>query len=109
MGPPVSSNGTGNGVSEAPVATTGVDGPFTLPESVLDQVQPYRPSGHLAYPDDKDWAPDHDAELMTEDVEGEPSRARSALRRQSFGRRMPIDREELVRLMLQGLTDIGYQ
>lgn len=115
MGPPVSSNGTGNGVSDnvtPPAATTSDRGPFTLPRSVIEQVQVFRPSGHLAYPDDKDWAINHDAEFITDDsqaAEGEASRARAMLRKQVFGRRMPIDREEIVRLMLQGLHDIGYQ
>lgn len=113
MGPSVSGNGTGNGVSDPtpPPDVTG-SGPFNLPPSFLDQVQPYRPSGHLAYPDDNDWVLNHDAELMADEspaFDGEASRAKTMLRKQTFGRRMPIDREEIVRLMLQGLHDIGYQ
>jgi hypothetical protein len=62
------------------------------------------------YEDDKDWvedpnkddniAPDDDTELI--------ANARPALR-PNGGRRMPVDREEVVRLILQGLRDIGYK
>ncbi|BEJ00907.1 hypothetical protein CcaverHIS631_0507640 [Cutaneotrichosporon cavernicola] len=113
MGPPVSTNGTSNGVSggsSSPIATDS--GPFNLSPSVLEQVQFYEPSGNLAYPDDKDWSVNQDAEFMTDDLVAtvsDASRARAIQRKQTFGRRMPIDREELVRLMLQGLHDMGYQ
>lgn len=113
MGPPVSTNGTSNGVSgTSPPAATDNGGPFNLPPSVLDQVEPYHPRGNLAYPDDKEWIVNPDAEFMTDDMvanDTNASRAKAIQRKQTFGRRMPIDREELVRLMLQGLHDMGYQ
>jgi hypothetical protein len=110
----VSTNGTSNGVSggsSPPVATDG-GGPFNLSPSALDQVQPYYPGGNLAYPDDKDWSLNQDVDMMVDDSvanDSDASRARAIQRKQTFGRRMPIDREELVRLMLQGLHDMGYQ
>lgn len=65
------------------------------------------------YADDEDWQPEADADVPMDGTtsldseEGGP--VQSASRKQMFGKRMPIDREEIVRLMLQGLQDIGYQ
>ncbi|CAK9781241.1 WD40 repeat-like protein [Cutaneotrichosporon oleaginosum] len=113
MGPPVSSNGTSNGVSDGSPSALAVNGgPYNLTPSIIEQVQSYRPSGNLAYADDKDWSATQDADFMRADSSVanivDSSRARALQRSQPLGRRMPIDREELVRLMLQGLHDMGY-
>ncbi|KAL1406407.1 hypothetical protein Q8F55_008106 [Vanrija albida] len=100
-------NGSTNGASQA-AESSSTSGPFNLPDAVLELIQPYRPSGTLMYEDDTDWAPDYDADVIMGSASHSDAVATSP-RRQRFGKRMPIDREEIVRLMMQGLRDIGYQ
>lgn len=66
------------------------------------------------YEDDRDWAASqtgNDADVPMGDAVAEGSedgrrRAKNAI---VSGKRMPVDREEVVRLILQGLRDIGYE
>lgn len=102
-------NGTTNGASQATgSSSTTQTGPFNIPDSVLELIQPYRPSGTLMYEDDTDWAPDYDTDVIMGSA-SQPDGTSTLPLRQRFGKRMPIDREEIVRLMMQGLRDIGYQ
>lgn len=65
------------------------------------------------YEDDKDWeeqveSRDREAAMA---IQGDEGVFETAPRRshQPGDKRMPIDREEVVRLILQGLKDIGYK
>ena len=60
------------------------------------------------YEDDRDWTEDHVGDTTPVDHEM-PGTEDSARRAGTTGKRMPVDREEVVRLILQGLRDIGYQ
>lgn len=68
--------------------------------------------GTLMYPDDKDWVANDDGDdgmIIDDEDEG---RMVSASRRHvglTGAQRMPVNREEVTRLMLQALRDIGYQ
>lgn len=90
-------DGNGNGHSSLPP-------PLLLPVSL---------PGKLMYQDDEDWATYQDfedGEVDDQDgmeVEGTgPKRRRRGI---AAAKRMPIEREEVVRLILQGLRDIGYE
>ena len=72
------------------------------------------------YEDDRDWAEhQHLTDMLPDDVddivmggsaeEDEMTRRRKVRVGLGAGKRMPVDREEVVRLILQGLRDIGYQ
>lgn len=65
------------------------------------------------YEDDKDWAlsmeiRDRETAMAVQDADGvfETTTKRSHT---PGDKRMPVDREEVVRLILQGLKDIGYE
>lgn len=110
------SNGASNGDASAA-------GPSTISSSSNgngfahnDAVALVRPDGLLMYDDDKDWVADEDdagdtimgAEYGEEadDQAGPQSKRPAGLR---GSKRMPVNREEVVRLILQGLRDIGYK
>jgi hypothetical protein len=60
------------------------------------------------YDDDRDWRPEFDdGNVSMTHYSGSDADA-VARRKRTFGKRMPINREEVVRLMLQGLHDMGY-
>lgn len=65
------------------------------------------------YPDDEDWAMyqdlPEDNENGQDGMEVEDAGAKRRRRGAAAAKRMPIDREEVVRLILQGLRDIGYE
>lgn len=83
-------------------------------------VKPVRLEGKLMYEDDRDWS-DHQglADLIPDDTLDEEMedgvggsdliKRRKAKIGVTGGKRMPVDREEVVRLILQGLRDIGYE
>lgn len=103
MGPPRSTNGG------AASRATPTPGP-SLPSALLDQVERFYPLGDLMYADDADWVNEDDADIIVEaSADASQDRGARIRRQQRFGRRMPIQREQVVRLMLQGLQDIGYQ
>jgi hypothetical protein len=109
MGRP--SNGTtnngagpsGNGNGHAPPSSITVD--------LLDSIKPIEYGSRLMYEDDADWA-EHQAAVEEGmdaiggigGISGESSQMGAR-----HGKRMPVDREEFVRLVLQGLRDIGYE
>nr|XP_019012068.1 WD-repeat protein [Kwoniella pini CBS 10737]OCF50849.1 WD-repeat protein [Kwoniella pini CBS 10737] len=119
---PSSSNGhASSSTSNAPVR------PGSLPTHILNAVQPVNPPGNLMYEDDRDWVEyDHanhpegeknttDDEMEEDGSRGEHEYEARPINKKTSGRpgvgggkRMPIEREEAVRLMLQGLRDIGY-
>lgn len=101
MGPPRTGNGVhnGSGATEHPQQSN----------PLLDQVERFYPLGELMYPDDADWTNEDDAEIAAESGDTPEDRLDKARRQQKYGRRMPVNREEIVRLMLQGLQDIGYK
>lgn len=111
MGAPTAiHNGVNNGVATGvpPEDTVYDEGPFDLPPAVLDEIRPYQPAGTLMYEDDRDWKPQEvDVSMDGTDSSGEPTAP--PIRKQDYSKRMPINREEIVRLMLQGLEDLGYQ
>jgi len=115
MGHPLPSNNgssTSNGAEPGPSTTNG--------HSMSHSSHPLRLEGKLMYEDDRDWAehqhfadtlPDLDDVEMDDGVLNgeEGSRRRKVRPGAGAGKRMPVDREEVVRLILQGLRDIGYQ
>jgi len=115
MGVPTSQNGTSNGNGAAAItgSVATENGPFTLAPGFLNLIRTYRAPGTLMYADDQDWRAEDD---MSGDVPMDGSTAPHAedetptsTRKRAFGKRMPINREEIVRLMLQGLHDMGYE
>jgi hypothetical protein len=65
------------------------------------------------YEDDYDWA---QYQALAEDDEAseqwgatEVQGRRKSLKGAAAAKRMPVDREEVVRLILQGLKDMGYR
>ncbi|WVQ74624.1 hypothetical protein IAR50_004225 [Cryptococcus sp. DSM 104548] len=88
----------------------------STPPSLLANVAPVQLPGTLMYEDDKDWAEsqevldgqDTDMEDTTIKGKGKLGAGADARPGVGGGKRMPVEREEAVRLMLQGLRDIGY-
>ncbi|WRT65705.1 uncharacterized protein IL334_002651 [Kwoniella shivajii] len=114
-GPSSSSNNHASSSSSSSIV------PGSLPPHVTSSIRPIRPSGHLMYEDDRDWTEQHEGLVddakesiddgMDEDglIDDRASKRRSTGRPGvGGGKRMPVEREEAVRLMLQGLRDIGY-
>lgn len=95
--------------------------PGSLPPSILSSIIPVRPSGTLMYEDDHDWASvqeklkeqgDVEGQMEVDgDIDGKGKGTSQVIGRPGAGggKRMPVEREEVVRLVLQGLRDIGYQ
>lgn len=95
--------------------------PGSLPPSILSSIIPVRPPGTLMYEDDQDWVSvqeklkeQGDVEGRMEvdgDIDGKGKGTSLVIGRPGAGggKRMPVEREEVVRLVLQGLRDIGYQ
>nr|XP_018264722.1 WD-repeat protein [Kwoniella dejecticola CBS 10117]OBR86880.1 WD-repeat protein [Kwoniella dejecticola CBS 10117] len=116
-----------NGHASSSSTSTPPIGPGSLPPHVLGAIQSVSIPGNLMYEDDRDWAEhdhasrgdddknntddemDDDHRSPEHDRESRPIGKRPAGRPGvGGGKRMPIEREEAVRLMLQGLRDIGY-
>lgn len=81
----------------------------------MDEITPKSFDGDLMYEDDKDW---FDAEMTVDEADsngphtaaaGSAVRAGPSTAGLGSSKRMPIQREEVVRLILQGLRDIGYE
>ncbi|ODN76638.1 hypothetical protein L202_05285 [Cryptococcus amylolentus CBS 6039] len=109
-GPPAEASTSANGHAAQTVTATS---------SLLSIVAPVRLPGSLMYEDDKDWAEAREAYAGGEDadmeddatsIKGKGKLAAGADVRPGVGggKRMPVDREEAVRIMLQGLRDVGY-
>ncbi|WVR03803.1 hypothetical protein IAU60_000799 [Kwoniella sp. DSM 27419] len=108
-------NGLDHGQSTSPVE------PGSLPPHVLNSIRYVVPPGKLLYEDDRDWSEQYVAEdLPSQHLDGEDEemeedgessskpKRRTDRPGMGSGKRMPVDREEAVRLMLQGLRDVGY-
>jgi hypothetical protein len=95
------SNGNGNGVA----------GPSTNGHSQMEGL--VKTGGELMYEDDQDWAAYQALEEYGEDnaesggMDGQSGRR--PLKGAAAAKRMPVNREEVVRLILQGLKDMGYR
>ena len=101
----------------------GGPGPSSIEHSASNTVQPVRFTDKLMYEDDRDfWSErqglaDMGGEVGLEDegvIDGasrsiEVGRMKFVKPVAGTGKRMPVDREEVVRLILQGLRDIGYK
>lgn len=109
--------------ASAPITadTNGHTRQSRLSPAALAEVQRVPLSGKLMYEDDKDWVESQrseatqgqNTEVSGEEEDGEETgvfKKRIGERPGvGGGKRMPVDREEVVRLILQGLRDIGYQ
>lgn len=109
--------------ASAPITadTNGHTRQSRLSPAALAEVQRVPLSGKLMYEDDKDWVESQrseatqgqNTEVSGEEGDGEETgvfKKRIGERPGvGGGKRMPVDREEVVRLILQGLRDIGYQ
>jgi hypothetical protein len=93
------------------ISEEGIAGPSTgnghthLPSKV--QLE-----GSLMYADDASWKPIEDGtDIMLVDPQDESRFVSSSSRNTGLkgSKRMPVNREEVTRLMLQSLRDIGYQ
>jgi hypothetical protein len=66
----------------------------------------------LMYEDDGDWGMYQDLALVDDEAEdsrmSEGGSIRRPLKGAAAAKRMPVNREEVVRLILQGLKDMGY-
>ncbi|WVQ79097.1 hypothetical protein IAT38_001191 [Cryptococcus sp. DSM 104549] len=93
--------------------------PNSLPPHILSSIQKVQPEGSLVYDDDRDWREamerSHGVDGADEVMEDGESYDAGRLGRGKIprpgvggGKRMPIEREEAVRLMLQAMRDIGY-
>lgn len=119
------SNGSTNGTSH--ILESNGAGPSTsngqshssigITAEILAGIQPLKYESSLVYEDDKDWAEFQDEVNQEEDVnmmddnEDLEVGSSSGIRRDGLGsmKRMPIEREEIVRLALQALRDMGYE
>lgn len=121
MGQPIPS--TSNGAGPSSFSTPPSNGHASNGNGVthsVESVTMVQPNGTLMYEDDRDWAEHQELHgtvpsIVEDDLEdgtialGESSKGRHSKNSYSAGKRMPVEREEVVRLMLQGLRDIGYQ
>nr|XP_019050382.1 WD-repeat protein [Kwoniella bestiolae CBS 10118]OCF29312.1 WD-repeat protein [Kwoniella bestiolae CBS 10118] len=106
-------------------ASSSSIGPGSLPPHVLGSIQHVLPPGNLMYEDDRSWNEHPDVAMADDGKEGTDDElevedglshhegraiSRKPTQRPGVGggRRMPVEREEAVRLILQGLRDIGY-
>jgi hypothetical protein len=109
-----SSNGSASGPSKS---GNGQASSSKLDVSDIRQVQL---EGVSMYEDDDDWAkyqarPEYDGdghdinepETVNSVIDGQI--VKRVVKGPAAAKRMPVNREEAVRLMLQGLRDIGYQ
>ena len=111
------SNGHQNLTAEAGPSTSNGHA-STSNGAMSSDIRSVQPNGTLMYEDDRAWSEDDvqeeeastsRSERMAVDGEEHPIWQPKRSRMSGNGRRMPIDREEVVRLILQGLRDIGYE
>lgn len=73
----------------------------------------FKTGGELMYEDDQDWAAYQDTDDFDEGFERtnatDAQGRRRPLKGAAAAKRMPVNREEVVRLILQGLKDMGYR
>lgn len=106
MGPPLPTSSS-NGKS---LSTSPTNGHAAFSSNGSSSIRLVKPEGKLLYEDDQDWAEHEDEDAIMEDSpEKDGEVAESSRRKQGGFKRMPVDREEVVRLILQGLRDIGYE
>jgi hypothetical protein len=92
MGRPSNGTTSGNGAGPSNGHANG--------QSLLAHVTRADVTSRNMYPDDDDWAEQQEDVMMDDGPE---------LGHLHHGKRMPVDREEFVRLVLQGLRDVGYE
>ena len=75
-------------------------------------VESAKTGAELMYEDDGDWGMYQDLAFVDDEAEdmrmSEGDSGRRPLRGAAAAKRMPVNREEVVRLILQGLKDMGY-
>jgi hypothetical protein len=92
--------------------SNGAAGPSNNGHSSVAESYNVKTGGELMYEDDGDWGVYQD--LANEADEAEDQRlsdgqtGRRPLKGSAAAKRMPVNREEVVRLILQGLKDMGY-
>ena len=76
-------------------------------------VESAKTGAELMYEDDGDWGMYQDLAFVDEEAEdmrmSEGDSGRRPLKGAAAAKRMPVNREEVVRLILQGLKDMGYR
>ena len=95
LGSPVASNGNINGHANGHASGSS--------SRLVAEVQPVRLDGQFMYADEADWTPSDHHGAFNDDETVVPDQNNV-----STSNRMPVDREEVVRLILQGLRDVGY-
>ena len=103
-GPSGTSNGNGHADPSAAVTSS-------LSE-LIAHVTAAEGSGGTMYPDDDDWAEhQHGSEHggMDVDTSDTYTAGESSTHALAHKKRMPVEKEEFVRLVLQGLRDVGYE
>lgn len=103
MGHPIAIGGT---------SSNGVAGPSNG-HSVPVEGEKVKTGAELMYEDDGDWGMYQDLTLVDDEAEdwkvSEGGSTRKPLKGAAAAKRMPVNREEVVRLILQGLKDMGYR
>lgn len=101
MGHPIGTNGASS--------SNGTAGPSTNGRSLEANV---KTGTELMYEDDGDWGLYQDITNADDGAEewtvSEGDGRRRPLKGAAAAKRMPVNREEVVRLILQGLKDMGY-
>ncbi|WVN90744.1 uncharacterized protein L203_105987 [Cryptococcus depauperatus CBS 7841] len=119
MGQPMYGDDTtgSNAVPSASTNGTTVPRHHSVSPSILSSIITCNLPGHLMYEDDSDWAEiqeKHKQEGEGEGIEEEEMDGKVSARLLPIrpgmggGKRMPVERDEAVRLILQGLRDMGY-
>ena len=112
MGPPLNSQSSRDN-DAGPSNGHGNVASGSKTTSVIRNVQKVNPAGRLMYEDDKDWADSMELKDRETAIAGQAGdsvfEAVSRRKHQPGDKRMPVNREEVVRLILQGLKDIGYK
>ena len=108
--PPTNGVANMNGSSgEAGPSTNGHSRVNRRDEGHSRGIELVQPEGSLMYEDDRGWTEESLNDVAGDHSMGEGDEVERRPRASRTGKRMPVDREEVVRLILQGLRDIGYQ
>jgi hypothetical protein len=113
MGHQVNTNGAGTAINGSASGSTTNGHSSVVGAGAAPDANTVKP-GALMYEDDHDWAAyQTTVEVDPEVVELAPvwyelSGKTKPSKGAAAAKRMPVDREEVVRLMLQGLRDMGY-
>ncbi|KAK4686064.1 WD repeat-containing protein 26, partial [Tremellales sp. Uapishka_1] len=111
MGHPTSgSNGISNESVSGAGPSNGHSGNRESTTALRTLIKPILLEGTLMYPDDADWSEDRDTGDARTNGKGADTNGGIKKDKLETGKRkrMPIDREEVVRLMLQSMRDMGY-